>query len=45
MPLEVECVFLARSGEWGGVCRLDDVNVYALNASTGAKLWSYTTGS
>ena len=23
----------------------DDGNVYALNASTGAKLWSYTTGS
>jgi outer membrane protein assembly factor BamB len=22
-----------------------DANVYALNASTGAKLWSYTTGS
>ena len=23
----------------------EDFNVYALNASTGAKLWSYTTGS
>ena len=23
----------------------DDGNVYALNASTGAKLWSYTTGT
>ena len=23
----------------------DDGNVYALNARTGAKLWSYTTGS
>ena len=23
----------------------DDSNVYALNASTGAKLWSYATGS
>lgn len=23
----------------------DDFNVYALNASTGAKLWSYATGS
>jgi eukaryotic-like serine/threonine-protein kinase len=23
----------------------DDGNVYALNASTGAKLWSYTTGN
>jgi outer membrane protein assembly factor BamB len=23
----------------------DDYNVYALNAKTGAKLWSYTTGS
>jgi len=22
----------------------DDFNVYALNASTGAKLWSYATG-
>ena len=83
---QLSCVFLARSGEWGGLCRLgrrqrvcaerqhrrsccgaippdgyvhsspavangvvyvgsDDGNVYALNASTGAKLWSYTTGS
>jgi outer membrane protein assembly factor BamB len=23
----------------------DDYNVYALNAKTGAKLWSYTTGA
>ena len=35
------CVYLARRGEWGGLCRLADGNVYALNASTGAKLWSY----
>ena len=40
-----QCGFLARGGEWGGLCRLVDNNVYALNASTGAKLWSYTTGS
>ena len=79
------CAFLARSGEWGGLCRLRrrqrvcaerqhrrqavelchrrryvhsspavangvvyvgsaDGNVYALNASTGAKLWSYAAG-
>ena len=37
--------FLARSGEWGGLCRLRRRQLYALNASTGAKLWSYTTGS
>ena len=37
---------IARSGEWGGLCRLHATidNVYALNASTGAKLWSYATG-
>ncbi len=78
--------FLARCGEWGGVCRIGrqqrvraerqhrrqavelphwlatymsspavangvvyvgsrNSNVYALNASTGALLWSYTTGN
>ena len=34
--------FLARSGEWGGLCRqYYGSNLYALNASTGAQLWSY----
>ena len=37
-------VFLARSGEWRGLRRLPDGNVYALNAHTGAKLWTYSTG-
>ena len=38
--------FLAHRGEWGGVCRLvSDGNVYALNASTGALLWSYATAA
>ena len=35
---------LARSGKWGGLRRPRHYSVYALNASTGAKLWSYTTG-
>ena len=39
------CAFLARSGEWDGLCRLGADNVYALNASTGAMLWSYATGN
>ena len=38
-------LFLARRGEWGGLCRREDDNVYALNASTGAPLWSYATGN
>ena len=44
LPHRQLCGFLARRGEWGGLCRLVDGNVYALNASTGALLWSYTTG-
>ena len=32
---------LARRGEWGGLCRLDFGYLHALNASTGAQLWSY----
>ena len=38
------CDFLARRGEWGGLCRAGygDDRVYALNANTGALLWSYT---
>jgi eukaryotic-like serine/threonine-protein kinase len=33
-----------RGGEWGGLRRSYDKNVYALDAKTGAKLWSYTPG-
>ena len=36
-----QCGILARRGEWGGLCRFIDGDVYALNASTGAKLWSF----
>ena len=38
-----ETIFACCS-QRSGLFRLDDDNVYALNASTGAKLWSYTTG-
>ena len=39
-------VFLACRSEWGRLRRLlgRPVTVYALNANTGVKLWSYATG-
>jgi len=37
--------FLARSGKWVVYVGSLVDNVYALNAKTGAKVWSYRTGS
>ena len=38
-------LLIPRSFKRGGLRGHDDNNIYALNATTGAKLWNYTTGA